>query len=77
MARQYVEIEDVEVLKATDKALLVYVDSTEIWLPRSQIHASSAVDAQGDKGQIVVTKWIAEQKEIEFDESALKDEDDL
>lgn len=58
-----VEFEDCRAIKATKKALLVEVPGhDEIWFPHSHIHDNSSVYKEKDRGQLVVTEWIAEQK---------------
>jgi hypothetical protein len=57
-----VRIEDVIVLKATDKALLCDINDDEIWIPQSQIDDDSEVFQEGDEGTLVISLWIAEQK---------------
>lgn len=32
------------------------------WIPQSQVHDDSEVWRTGDRGQLVLTRWIAEQK---------------
>lgn len=61
-----VEFEDVHVKHATEKALLCVIDGDEHWIPKSQIHDDSDVfdDLQNDRGTLVVTRWIAEQKRL-------------
>jgi len=75
----FIEVE--EVLKETDKAILVKVaesetivlqqleqasetglDFDEVWIPKSQIHEDSEVNEMGDVGNLVITRWLAEQK---------------
>lgn len=61
-----VSIEDVTVKKETDKALLVKIGEEEMWMPKSQIHEDSSVFREGDEGQLIISKWIAEQKELSW-----------
>lgn len=70
------EIKDVEVIRATGQAILVRgkgVSSDpfgmndraeETWFPLSQLHERSEVREVGDKGLLVITRWIAEQKKL-------------
>jgi len=52
-------------LHATDAALLVEVDGEEIWIPKSQIDLSvSEVTGVGDRGTLVITRWIAQKKNL-------------
>ena len=56
------EVYDVVAERATQKALCVRVDGNEVWVPQSQIDDESEVYKEGDKGTLVVSRWIAEQK---------------
>lgn len=33
----------------------------EVWIPKSQIHEDSEVTESGDEGNLVITRWLAEQ----------------
>jgi hypothetical protein len=59
-----VEIENVEVTKETDKALLCKVEGVSVWIPKSQLCEDSEVKAEGDSGTLMVPAWVAEQKDI-------------
>jgi hypothetical protein len=63
-----VRIDDVSCVRETDAALLCIVDGEEHWIPKSQVHDDSAVFEAGHEGTLVVTQWIAEQKELEGEE---------
>jgi len=56
------EIEDVEGILETEKALLCGVDGREVWIPKTQIHEDSEVWKTGDKGHLVIPTWLAEEK---------------
>ena len=61
-----VRIEDCEIIKATDKALLVRIgDEIEKWIPQSQIDDDSEVWKEGDKGDLVIKAWFAEKEGLE------------
>ncbi|OHD23869.1 MAG: hypothetical protein A2Y38_17420 [Spirochaetes bacterium GWB1_59_5] len=60
----HVAIEDVTVIKQTDKALLVDVDGTQHWIPQSQIHDNSEVYKAGTEGILIITDWIAKQRNL-------------
>lgn len=51
---------------STDSALLIeHVDFDEaMWFPLSQVSPDSEVQKQGDEGDLIVTYWIAKQKEL-------------
>lgn len=62
---QDVEFPDTFVVAVTAKALLCRIDGEEIWFPRSQITDDSELweeKHKGQKGKLVVTFWIANQK---------------
>jgi hypothetical protein len=52
---------DVLIIKETDKAFLVNVDGETMWLPKSQV-ADPDDYTVGDKCEIGITEWIANQK---------------
>lgn len=58
----------VQRLKAkTEKAILVEVDGEDIWFPLSQVHDDSELHGEsevGEDGDLVVTEWIAKQKNL-------------
>ena len=64
--RKYVKFEDVVCLKETEKAVLVSCDEfpQDIWIPVSQISDDSDVFAEGHEGDLIITRWIAEQKDL-------------
>jgi hypothetical protein len=65
--KSLVEFADVTVTASTDKALLVVIpehSEEPLWVPRSQIDESSEVQEDGDEGMLVVTEWIAKEKEL-------------
>jgi len=59
-----VELPDVEVVKATDMALLCLIEGDEHWIPKSQIHRTSEVKDEGDEGTLIIPLWLAEEKGI-------------
>lgn len=60
--RDKVKIDDVTVLKATDKALLCEIDGEQVWIPKGQIDDDSEVFQEGQDGQLVISEWIAKEK---------------
>jgi hypothetical protein len=52
-----------KVLRETDRAYLFLTRDGEIWLPKSQI------EDLGAHGEVQIPKWLAEEKELEYDES--------
>ena len=49
--------------RETDNAVLIEVDDEHIWIPLSQVESMHFNWL--DKGHIVVTDWIAEQKGLQ------------
>jgi hypothetical protein len=48
----------------TDKAILVEIDGDEFWIPQSHVDDDSEVYEEGQRGTLVISQWIAEQKGI-------------
>ena len=63
----YVHVDVDEIVRVTDKALLVRIDDEQIWLPLSQIADAGDYDFQaGDQElSLSVTEWIAREKGLE------------
>ena len=40
------------------------IDGKEVWIPQSQVDDASEVYSVGDEGTLVITEWIAMQKEL-------------
>lgn len=57
MAREYIEFEDVRLIRSTEMAGLYEIDGSEVWIPFSQIDGGS-VDKDGETGSIYVTEWF-------------------
>lgn len=56
---------EVEVVRATDRALLVAYELQEIWIPKSQIDDDSSIYSSkqvGEKGELVLPEWLADEK---------------
>ena len=58
--------EDAEVIAVTLAAVRVRLPDRPqaVWIPQSQIDDDSEVWKLGDKGKLVVSEWIAIQKEL-------------
>ena len=62
---RWVHLDVTEVLRETDKALLLEVGDKEAWVPKSHI-ADADQYAEGDQDlTISVTEWIAREKGLE------------
>lgn len=65
-----VTLEQVEVLLRGPKAMKVLYEGEELWIPYSQVHNDSEIhedDRNTDYGKLVITQWLAEQKDIDVD----------
>lgn len=54
----------VAAIRATDAALLCEIDGNQVWIPLSQIDDDSEVWELGQEGVLVVSQWIAEQRDL-------------
>jgi len=62
---EVVEIHECTAVKDTGQALLIeFDDGDAAWIPHSQIHDDSEVYQEGDTGTLVVTKWIAQKRDL-------------
>ena len=59
-----VDFPNCEVLRETDRAILVTRGKGELWIPKSVIHDDSEVYEDGDRGKLVVQTWWAEEKDL-------------
>lgn len=58
----YVHLEEVNILRETDKAFKIEHDGDHYWIPFSQV-ANPGDYHEGDEGvTLSITEWIAEQK---------------
>ena len=65
---EQVEVGNVTLKLSRPKAgLYVFEDGTEHWLPFSQV-AEGSVDKDGDTGTLYIPRWLAEDRDIEYDE---------
>lgn len=53
-----------EVVRQTDKAVLVQVDGEEYWLPLSQLDPSKELPEPDTLGVIHVAEWLAKQEHL-------------
>ena len=58
----WIKVEYDDILRATDKAVLVLIDDEELWLPNSQIDADYSKEVGQGAGSMHVTEWIANEK---------------
>jgi len=63
-----VVVTDVTVLRESDKALQIRAPGLDpTWIPKTHIRKHSPVLHDGDRGDLVVSPWIAEQKDLTGD----------
>jgi len=60
--RDLIEIENVLVVEEREKSLLVLYEGGEILIPKSQISDMSEVQGNGDKGVLVIPRWLARDR---------------
>jgi len=73
MSKIWILVSDATLIRSSDKAGLYKIDGDEYWIPWSQIRDDS-VDRDGESGDLWITEWIADQKEIEGDDEEEADE---
>lgn len=59
-----VDIPNCQVIRETDKAILVTRGRGELWVPKSVLHDDSEVYEAGDSGTMIVQEWWAEEKNL-------------
>ncbi len=61
-----VSFKDVVCKKETDRALLVIIGEQDYWIPKGHVHPDSEVfdDANNAEGTLVISEWIAKQKDL-------------
>lgn len=63
-----VTILDVTLARSTDKAGMYRTEEwDEFWIPWSQLGEGS-VNKDGDSGDIYIPRWLADAKELEYEE---------
>ena len=63
MSRVY--FDDVTCVAESDRSILVEIGDEQVWLPKSQVDEDSEVFKKDDEGRLVVTKWIAQERELQ------------
>ena len=61
---EFVSFRNTIATRATAKALLVEVEGKSVWIPQSQIHDDSEVFQVGDTGTLVISAWIARERDL-------------
>ena len=59
-----VELDNVFVVRESEKALLCNIENEEVWIPKSMLLDGSDVGEDGDTGTLVIPRWLAVEKEI-------------
>lgn len=65
MDRNGVWYGEVEVIRETDRALLVDYEGEEVWIAKSMIHDDSEIWGKhdpGDRGRLALPYWLAKEK---------------
>jgi hypothetical protein len=62
--RDLIEIENVLVVEEREKSLLVLYEGEEILIPKSQISDMSEVQGNGDKGVLIIPRWLANDRDM-------------
>jgi len=62
-----VKIPDCKVVRSTDKACLVLIDSKEHWIPQSVIDDDSEIWKEGDTGDLVIKAWFAKKENLDYE----------
>ncbi len=73
MSKVWILISEATLIRSSDKAGLYKIDGEEHWIPWSQIRDDS-IDKDGESGELWITEWIADEKEIEGDDEEESDE---
>ena len=55
-----VEVKDYNILRESEKAMLIEKDNREYWIPKSQLISVSGGEGMPDS--IVIPKWLADKK---------------
>lgn len=58
----WVRVEYDDILRATEKAVLLLIDNEEVWMPNSQLDADYSERVGQGEGHMYVTEWIAGEK---------------
>lgn len=61
-AEETITIDEVIVKAKTAKALLVEIDGTDYWMPKSQLGDATDVEEVGDIGVVELPEWLAREK---------------
>ena len=56
-----VRVADVEVIVDGGTALLCVIDGKQVWVPVLEMKYGSEVAKVGDRGKLVISRWLAEQ----------------
>ena len=56
-----VRVADVEVIGDGGTALLCVIDGKQVWVPVLEMKYGSQVAKVGDRGKLVISRWLAEQ----------------
>ena len=59
-----IEVQVDGVLQDREKSLIVIVGDREVLIPKSQIGETSEVKGEGDKGLLLIPRWLARDRRL-------------
>ena len=66
MSMEFVTLPDVEVLQATESALLCRIGARDVWVPVRHVGiADLAVRKRGDRGLLIIPAWLTRELRLE------------
>ena len=65
---EIVAVPVLSVIRETDGAILIETEEAEVWIPKALIKDSSDVNKEGDSGDLHITRGIAEEKDLYYEE---------
>lgn len=68
---EWVTVESAECVGESPKAIWIQVEDGDgkmkrFWVPRSQLSTLSEVAEEGDRGDLIIARWLAEKRELDF-----------
>ena len=61
---EMVEIDDVLFIRDLYRSIVVQYEGEEIIIPKSQLGYGNEVKAKGNKGTLVIPRWLAEDRDM-------------
>lgn len=64
---KYIELEDIEILDETEKAVKILMeDGEEVWIPWSVVEDNNEGFKEGYIGSISISEWWADKEGLEY-----------